>query len=219
MATAGYVAEVKVAGAPVAFTGAATEDMGDDVYRIADATRRVWDMSAPVEVLDDGTPLPASGYVVDYLCGRVSLVAPPVGVVTVSASFLPTVSVAEVRSVTINATATELDTSILGVPYTTFVNGKRGAEVSLEALSLVTEDIAPGQVAETWDEVFAAGSVVLVDVALGGGAVWRGWCRVPSVQSACPSDGLYAGSISAKTVPVRAAGRSEAVAFGLRTGE
>lgn len=215
MAHAGYSTQVSISGTSTAFVDAALEDvtgLGGSLYRIVDATKRTLDPLVPVVVKQDGSPLVA-GFSVDYLHGYVTFDNPD-GTLTISGAFLPQLVIAEAKGVSISATRDNLDSSTFGTVAKTHIGGMSSADVTLDTLSLLTDDFDPGAATENLQALQDNDTPKVLKVKLPGGRYWAAWCRFPGLNSDAASDALVLSKVTASSIRVTAADGS-ILSFGL----
>lgn len=92
MATAGKRGQVKAVGAALPFTTEATTATGNISYQITDATKRIWSRTGTITVLDGGVPT-AEAYTLNRLTGTVTFGSAVARVITLTGSYLPTVTI------------------------------------------------------------------------------------------------------------------------------
>jgi hypothetical protein len=215
MAIAGFRVTVRMAGTPTIFTDAATTDLGSNRFQVTDSSKRVFSTEHAVTVKDGATTLDAADYAVDYLFGVVTLNDAPSGAVTVSARYLPLYTVAEARSLEVNESAAELDTSINGEEYTRLITGKFSATVSMDVLRLASEYVDVAEDTETvWRDIYSDRLPKLVEVDWDGTHKFRMWGVLPALPQSAPQDGVISGAREFKSIIRPALGRTEAVSFG-----
>lgn len=214
MALAGYAVTLKVGGTPTTMTAAAMEEDPDvdHGFRVVDASKRVLDPDTAIEVLDGGVPIDDDTYTVNYLFGRVVLDNLPSGAVTITAKYIPLLTVAEFNRASLNLSRAELDSSINGVGYSDFILGLKTAEVSLGHLRLLESTLDVAGNLPTWDSLHDNETPKLLEVGLGS-RLWRGWVKFPNIQSEAPADGRLDSSVTANSVVRNASGRSERVSY------
>jgi hypothetical protein len=214
-AVAGYAVSVKLTGTSTAMTDAATTALSATRYQVTDSTKRVLDPAVAVTVEVDGAPATATDYTLDYLFGIVTFGVDPDGVVTVTANYLPLLTVALARSVSVSMSRVELDDSQLGSGEKSLKLGKKQAEAELQQLELLDADLDAGGATVTWDALHDAATPKLLEVDLSA-RKWRGWVVLSGLEQAASADELATATIRAKGSARAALGRSEVVshAFG-----
>jgi len=109
MALRGYLALVKVASTPIAFTDEATTTSDDTIYTITNASKVLWDLDTAVVVEDGGVPTTET-YTLSRLTGTVTFGSVDAGrVITVTGAYVATTTVATAKSFSFNATSDALD--------------------------------------------------------------------------------------------------------------
>ncbi len=203
MATAGFNTTLKVGGTSTAFTGEATTNTTGNIYQITNTAKRVLDPTVAIVVYDGVTPVVPTA--IDYLFGKVTLPAPPAGLVTIDGSYIPLLSVVQGKMASVDTTIDALDASVFGSRDRVFVAGLRTATAEIETLDTLATDLDSGGGTWTWNGK-ANGTAILVQVDWEGtGAnLTRFWSflTATSVQSAV--DQLVAGNLSLQSAPIRA---------------
>lgn len=109
MALAGRLAKVHVASTPVPFINEATvSSQGNTVFTIVDTGKLPFDMNSVVTVEEDGVPV-TSGFTVNRIEGTATFITPPSGVITFSASAVPTTLAGEAYEYSLSINAESLD--------------------------------------------------------------------------------------------------------------
>lgn len=217
MARSSHNTVIGVTGTATSFTGAATTELAPldgTVFQVTDATKRVLSPDHAVSVLEDGATLAGAAFSVDYLFGIVTLTTPAAGVITVTARYMPLLTVAEARSVEVQCSRSEFPLNYSGNSYVDMAVGRLSATVSIEGTRLAADSVdAAGTIAETWEDLANDGTLKLVEVNLGG-RYFRCWGILPGLPQSSPEDGVISGAREFKSVVRYAAGRSEIVSFG-----
>lgn len=107
--TAGYKADLKRGGTPVAFTDEDMSLVSGTTYAIDDASKNFFDPRTPVVVEDGGSVVDPEDYTLDHLFGRVTFNSSPVGLVTVSGASVPTTVFASANTIDMGQTANTTD--------------------------------------------------------------------------------------------------------------
>ena len=147
MATAGYKAQVRIAGAALATINEAfSAVVSTTVWHATAATKRVidWSTAITVQTSPDGIVwTTVTNYTVDYLFGRITFSAPlGVGVqVRASYNYLPLYTFAEGRDVTFDVAFAELDTTIFGDTDVHRIQGLEDMSGSITSLSLLNVEL------------------------------------------------------------------------------
>lgn len=166
---------VRAHGTPVGFTGETATLTTGTTYQISAEVKRVLDPTAAVTVYDGATPVTPTA--IDYLFGLVTLPSAPAGAVTVDASYIPLVSVAEVREFTI-----KVATDLVRYDWHDTIDGARrlaGARwASAEFVALADAGVEPGD-------------LVLIEIQAGGATEYfRAWCVVEAVSGDAAVDAV-----------------------------
>lgn len=218
MAIAGYNCAVKLPGAPVPVTAEATgsADGGTGaVWQITNAARRVLDPASPVAVSVDGGAIMPDDFTVDYLFGKVMLnAAAPGSVVTVSASYLPMLTLAEARDFSVSCARDVLDRTTFGTVARRKMSGLKDCSGSVGHLMTGLEDVDAGAGVVKPFSFFADGTPLILELYLGA-KTWRGWVVFDGDEHTSSFDGLVEGSISFQGDAQLASGRREVVSFGV----
>lgn len=211
---ASHAVLVYLSGTSTPFVDEVGDVISVDTVQVGDAAYRIFDPGAAVSVTVDGQPYD-SEVAVDYLFGKVRWLSGtiPAGEVLISANAVPLYEVAQGRSVDVNSAWTELDTSVQGNAHRLIQAGRAQADLSIVGLRLRRDSVDEAEVLESWKELHDDGAPKLVQVDFGG-AMWRGWCRFPSLSESAPEDGVVTGTVSAKTISRKALNRPEYVSYG-----
>lgn len=133
--TAGFLAVVKTAGTSTATTAEPTTDGGaHTAYQITNTAKRVLDPAVAVVVYKDAVEQASSLYTLDYLTGTVTFATPLAAeaVVTITANYLPLLTVATARDVSFSSTRERIDvTPYQTSQYRVFKAGMLGVEGTL----------------------------------------------------------------------------------------
>lgn len=194
MASVGFTATVKASGAAVPVVAEACTGLGGGVWQVTNTARRIWDPAAAITVKDGGVAVGSGFWAFDYLFGKITFTGyAPAGAVTVDGSYLPTLAIAEVRSVQVKASRTVLD-------KTSFDSGGAKQKVlglvdgggSFEAFSTGLEDLdaGVGGTQSLWGYL-TNGTPKLIEANFGSGALYfRGWVLIEAVNEKAAVDGL-----------------------------
>jgi hypothetical protein len=109
MGTAAYKAIIKTAGIETAMVNEPCELLIPNVYRIISPLRRILSRTADVIIMVDGFPLDEDLPAINYLTGVLTFTEDPGGVVTISASYIPTAELVGGFSYQLNITGDILD--------------------------------------------------------------------------------------------------------------
>lgn len=213
--TAGYLVQLKVGGTSTAMTGEACSEVDAGppaIYRVTDAVKRVLDPDVAVTLYDNGVEVNAQDYAVDYLFGTFTIGVAVTGPVTVDANYIPLLTVAEARSITINMSAAELDASVMGEAFSKFELGQATAEGSIESLNPVDTDMDSGGGTTTFQDTLRGRSFLLLQAEIQS-EYFRSWVKLPSAPQEASNDSLYSNTLNWKSSLKRALGRTEVVCF------
>lgn len=234
MPIAGHKTAVKVGGTPVAF---ANEPMSEvtgpgiaarTVYRIDTAIRRVLDPATAVvvEVDPDGAGaaafavVAASDYALNTLFGKVTFATPLAAgaLVRISASYIPTLTVAEAHQLALNAKRAMLDTSKFGTDHMLRKAGLKEASLNLSVWDVLTTDQDPGGGVVTFAALLDGGTAVLVEIDWDGDGLnpyFRGWFLLESEGQESANDAQVVGTVTGQSTLIPHTGRSDgaSVAF------
>lgn len=113
----GYLAEIKQKGSSTALSGTETFSLVSGTtatYQIDDVPKEIWDRDVQIDFEDDAVPIPEADIVnVDYLFGRVTLVAPASGAVTTApgnvGAYFPTIAIGKANTYSMTMTAESID--------------------------------------------------------------------------------------------------------------
>ena len=101
----------EVSGTAVAMTAEACSLVSGTTYQVTNAAKRIIDPATAVTVKDAGTPIAAANVTIDYLFGLFTPGQRPGWRVTVDASYLPTTTIAEAKSVDLNVAVDLVDST------------------------------------------------------------------------------------------------------------
>lgn len=198
-ASAAYNGTLKLTGTAVPVTGEACGFVsGSDpnkLYHVTSASRRIWDPSVPIVVKDNGFAVTAANWSFDYLFGFVQFIGyAPAAAITVDGSYLPTISIAEVRKYSLKIQGAQLDkTSFDSAGWRTFVQGLKNGSVDFELLSLIATSFD----SNTGGLLTLLTSDALKVLELGGaGRFWRVWCKPETLGETNDVGGLVVGNMT-----------------------
>lgn len=218
MPGAAHPTTIKIPGTSTAMVDQPCSLVSGTTYRITDAAKRVLDPDAAVTVKDGGVAVAAADYTVDPLFGTVTLDSAPGGAVTISASYLPLLTVGTARGFGIQASRTVLDDTTFGDLAKAKLLGLADGSVSLDLLEDLLEDHDPGAGARTLGDYLAQGLPVLVEIHPGAaGPYFRGWYVAESQEVAGEVDDLVTASLSLTCSARTITGRQDAASFGWGT--
>jgi hypothetical protein len=145
----GYIANLLQQGTPTTMTAQAMALVSGKTYRVSDATKRILDYFSPVVVLDNAVDHTADVVSIDYLNGEVTFASAytPIGPITITAKYIPTVAVAKARGFTLTMGAAERDTTVYETArandgWRTFEYGLRNASMDVSGVYDVTNGAA-----------------------------------------------------------------------------
>ena len=147
MATAGYKAQVRIAGAALATINEAfSAVVSTTVWHATASAKRVidWNTANTVQTSPDGIVwTTVTNYTVDYLFGKITFSAPlAVGVqVRASYNYLPLYTFAEGRDVSFDVSFVELDTTVFGDTDVHRIQGLEDMSGSITSLSLLNVEL------------------------------------------------------------------------------
>lgn len=188
--TAGKLALVKVTGTPTAFTAEAAANTGDNqIYRITNTAKRVWDRTATITVKVGGV---ATGetYTLDRLRGRVTFATVDAGrgAVTLDGTYLPVSTAARAKGFSWTITAQNLDDSDFAA-----VQANGGMRTRVQGLQDVSGSIDRRWTIDTYfADALLAGSPVVIEFFLDytGQADLICWALLNKSQVQSAVDGL-----------------------------
>jgi hypothetical protein len=145
----GYIANLLQQGTPTVMTAEAMTLVSGKTYRITNAAKRIIDYFSAVTVLDNAVDHTADVLSIDYLNGEVTFAAAytPVGPITITGKYVPTVAIAKARGFTLNQSAAEIDetdyeTARGNDGWRVFDYGLRSANMDLSGIYDVTNGAA-----------------------------------------------------------------------------
>lgn len=197
---AGYTGSLKESGTAVPVTGEACSFVsGTDptkIYQVTSTSRRIWDPTAAITVKDGGSTVAAANYVFDYLFGVVTFTAHSVsGSITVDGSYLPTVTVANVRKHSMKLSRAQLDRTDYDDAdgWMHFVQGLASGSVDFELLNKIsaTLDSEDGGLL-----TYLTNDRPKVLELGGGGSFWRLWVKPENLQESGDVAGLVVGNMT-----------------------
>lgn len=194
MAKAGRKALIKVSGAAVAFTDAATTANGARTeYQITDTSKRVWDPTAPITVerSPDGTTWTTvtSGFTLDRLNGKVLFsVAQASGtLIRVDGSYLPMTTAGEAYEFTYTLEADNQDFSAFQDEWVKRQQGQKDASASL----------SKWHIDQTFKDKLESGAQLVLEFYVDSsvGIDLKMWAICASDEISASADGLIEESI------------------------
>lgn len=132
MATAGYLARIRVTGSPVAMTGELTDTTDGRTYTIVDPARRVLDREATITVLVGGAPT-GEAYTLNRLNGTVTFEMADLAraTVTISGTYLTLTDAGEAKEYSYSIDASNEDATRFGDRFVRRVQAQLDASGSL----------------------------------------------------------------------------------------
>lgn len=218
MPIAGHRSRLKTHGDAVAVTGEACTLDSSTLAHITNAARRVIDPTAAVAVYDNAVLVAATSYTFDYLFGKVTRTTGTfTGPVTVDASYLPMLEVAEVTAWKVNQGRTELDKTKMGDTDKSFLLGLKQADGDAELFDLPSSDLDSGAGSVVVETLFGAGASKLLELTLNPdtGVYWRGWIRWVGVDLSAPLDELVKVAHKWKSTAFKGTGQDEFASFSI----
>ncbi|HEX6050031.1 MAG TPA: hypothetical protein VFZ21_12210 [Gemmatimonadaceae bacterium] len=192
MATKGRVIRIRASGAAVAFVDEATTDTGDGLtYQITNPAKRVWSPTAAITVEVDGAAAPA--HTVNRLAGTITFAADPLGVVTVSGSYLPMTTVARANAYSFSRKSVLAEDPEFG---------------DIDVTREVMQHTCSGSLRRWWvDDAFLdvleAGLPIVIERADDNGATprWRAWALLTERAHEVAAGGFQAEPITWEGTP------------------
>lgn len=210
MASPGFKAIVKKGGSSTPFTDQAMQLVDTNTYQIVDPTKRIWDRDVVPTFEENGIAIPDSEIVsINYLFGEVTFAGPVTDPVTVSGSYIPTISVAGANSYAINASTslldrTDFETARTNGGYRVRVHGVKDVNVTIRRF-----DDFSGMFRDLWQ----TNEPVLIEIRPGGDVeTFRGWFVVESDNA---TGGIE--DIETEELTFQADGDGDGKAFGWGT--
>lgn len=175
---AGYVTKIKKSGTPTVFTGEATTLVSGKTYKIAAATKNVWDRSTPIVVKDGATDITATQVQsIDYLFGRVTLknTYTPSGAITFGGKYLPMTQVGGANGFTLTQNAVAIDETDYEDAQGN--SGHRVYSLGLKTVKLALKGIYSSS--NAFEALLASRSELVVEIDVDGSGlnVARGWFK------------------------------------------
>lgn len=213
---AGRLVTLKVGGTPTAMTGEACSQVTGAVYQVTSAAKRILDPATAITVYD-GAADESSTAVIDYATGLITLAEAPAGSVTVTAKYIPLISVAYAKSLDIGLpTKVWADVTCLGDSA-----GRKKAVADKCTLSL-------GHFYKAADDVDASGGTLLLSTLLAQSSIYcevaistvqtlRGWFNPTSADWKHSLDAALEGTLQLEGVIQTCVGRTEQALFSLTT--
>lgn len=205
-AIAAYNTLVKLSGTPTSVTGEACSGSGT-TWQITSASKRVLDPSVTPDWYDNGVAIVTGDIVsVNYLTGTVVFTGSKTGPITVDATYLPMLTIAQARSVDVTVTSDDLDTSVFGSQWKTRIQGLKEAKGKLESLDLMNTDIDPGAGSQTLQDIFTNGTQVVLEVLPDGTTTnpMLFWSVLLTTEEASAVDALVVNTAEFSSVAITA---------------
>jgi hypothetical protein len=188
MAKSGYLARLRVSGAPVAFADQTTETTDNQTYRIIDPIRRVLDRDLPVTV-EVGGVVTGETYELNRLNGEVTFATADAGraAVTITGSFLPMADAGEAREYSYSIEASNEDATVFGDRWRRRQQAGKDASGSLSRF----------HVDDAFTNVLYDGTPIVIEFSLDVNLEpdLRMWAILSSEEISGSVDGLVEGSI------------------------
>lgn len=218
-ATLGRNASIKVGGTPTTMTAEACSSYAAGwspyaaAYQITAATKRAIDPNTSITVYIGGVAQSATSYEVDYAHGIIGFSIAPGGTVTITAKYIPLLTVAEAHSASITFNRDAAEVSCFGDTGKRQKLTNKSLEISFELWSGVRDDIDDGAGTWTIDGIITTGAPVFAQVDLGQAYLLRGWVVLKKSAVNSKQGEANAHSVDAEGVIQTCAGRSEQALF------
>jgi hypothetical protein len=206
-------ATIKIQGTAVAMTGEACTYDGNESYQITNAAKRALDPAAAIKAYDDGVEVAAAGYSVDYAHGILHFDPTPSGPVTVDASYLPLLSIAEASAIDVEYGYESVDASRLGDATDRTLPSRAKCSLTLKDWHAEEEDLDGG--ANTRTLGGSVGTTVFLEV-WDGVRKLRGWFFLESRGKSISLTEAIGRTTQARGVVQTCNGRSEQALFSWR---
>jgi predicted secreted protein len=174
---AGYIAQLRIGGTPIAMTSEAMALVSGKTYQITATSKRIIDLATTTNVFDNAVNQNANVESIDYLNGTVTFKASytPVGAITITGAYVPTTVIAKAKSFTLTQGAAEIDTTdyetaLANGGWRTYSQGLRNARIEVSGIY----DAASGAAA-----ALASRAMVYIDVSPANDAntIFRGFFK------------------------------------------
>ena len=176
---AGYNADLKKDGTPVATTGEAMSLVSGKTYRIDDTAKEVWDPDLTITVYDNASPVAAVDIEsFNYLFGQVTFTSgyTVIGAITIDVTYFPLATFGKARSFTLTQSSDPLDTSDYqtvqaNTGFRTHAAGLRTVDLELSGIFNATDD---------WAGELINRNVILIEINADGNqkSTARGWFQI-----------------------------------------
>ena len=204
--TAGWETTAKVSGTATAMTAEAMSGSGAGPYQVTNTAKRVLDPDDTFTFYDNGVAILAADISsVDYLQGKVTFTGSKTGPITVTGDYLPMLSWASCRNVSLSIVADKLDTSVFGSQWKTSIQGMKEISGSAEILERLTYDLDSGGGTRTWDAVFTNGTQVVLEISPGATSTHRFFAILVDMSSDAPASDLVVDGFGFASVAKKAA--------------
>ena len=166
---------LSVGGTPTTMTGEICTSSSATEYYVDETAKQAIDPATAVTVYDGVTPLAADAYVLDYTNGLLTLDVEPSGEVTITAKYIPLLTVAEAKALdVVRPQAVFADVTRLGDTAPRVSEIFKKCELTLTHMHAVSEDLDTGGGTTSWESLLAAGEPFFINADLGGETL-RGW--------------------------------------------
>jgi hypothetical protein len=225
MATAGYLATIKLGGTPTTLTNEATTDAGDhNNYQITAATKRVLDTATAVVVEVDADGAGGGGYAVadpttyalDYLTGKVTFAVakPAAALVRVSGKYIPLLTVATAHNFDAEWGREEIDCGAYGDAAGKVIAGRQVASGTLEVYESLVTDHDAGAGALTLAGIVGTNGAAFLDwQPAGTGNHFRAWAHLSTASVKAALNSAVGATLKWRAVTREVAGRIEKPCF------
>lgn len=218
MATAANLTTLEIQGTSTAMTAEACSLVAGTTYQVTNSAKRILDPGVAVTVKDGGVAIAADQVTIDYLFGKFTLSGAPGGAVTVDASYIPPVTLAECSSFEVEGSANLLPDSVFGDTFVGRTAGLKTAKATVTTFAAPQYDHDTGAGTKVIETLREAGTPVLLSVRPGGsGDYFRGWFLIQDTKPSSDVDGLAQLTISLESAARTGTGQSEGAAFGWGT--
>jgi hypothetical protein len=177
-ATAGHRAGVKIGGISTPMSDEPCSALSATVYQVTNAARRVLDRSVAVVVEADGVVVDPGDYSLDHLFGVVEFASAPATPVTVTASYLPLLTLIKSREFTLDLNAQNQESTCFGQGAVARDSTLFDLSVTINRLELGFDDL--GDTTNVVDLLLAGQPIVLELAPETGQAVFRLWALIAS---------------------------------------
>lgn len=197
-AVAGYNSSVKIGGVSTAMTGEACTTTGVDPGKISQITstaKRCIDPAVAIVVYDNGAPVAATDFSVNYLFGKITFTVAVTGPVTIDGNYIPLLTIAQAKELMVGVSATMLDVSVFSdtVFAKLFKAGLMSAKGSITIIDTPDTDYDSGvALIQSISDDFLDGTQRMIDCVFGGsGDSFRAWVFFENLDDGAEVDGLF----------------------------